>query len=75
MGIYISKGRTERRAAHWKDIQSRVTTHEGELLSGKKGREYQEKYSKKYLGRDLSKPGVDVRDVERYEKTVEDKNK
>lgn len=38
---------------HLKDIRSRVTTHEGELLSGKSGRAYMDKYSKKYLGKDM----------------------
>ena len=42
-----------RRLSHWKDIKTRVRTHEGELLSGKQGLEYQKKFSKKYLGRDL----------------------
>ena len=34
-------------------IRSRVRTHEGELLYGKKGEHYQDKFSKKYLGKDL----------------------
>ena len=38
------------RLSHWKEITSRVRTHEGELLSGNKGRTYQEKYGQKYLG-------------------------
>lgn len=42
-----------RRALHWNEIQSRVTTHEGEVLSGSKGESYQRNYSKQYLGRDL----------------------
>ena len=39
---------------HLKFIRSRVRTHEGELLLEKKGRSYMDKYSKKYLGKDLS---------------------
>ena len=54
MNIGLSK--KDKRIAHWKEIQSRVTTHEGESLSGRKGEEYKQKYSKKYLGRDLSRP-------------------
>lgn len=34
--------------------QSTVKTHEGELLQGKAGRDYMDKYSKKYLGKDMS---------------------
>jgi len=64
------RGRQGQRASHWGEIRSRVTTHEGELLSGKKGRDYARKYSKKYLGRDLSERGfrVDPSQVEEYEK-------
>ena len=39
---------------HLRFIRSKVRTHEGELLYGKKGEAYQDKYSKKYLGKDLS---------------------
>ena len=39
---------------HLKDIRSRITTHEGELLSGSKGRAYMDKYSAKYLNKDMS---------------------
>ena len=58
------------RAAHWKDIASKVRTHEGELLTGKKGRDYQRKYSKEYLGRDLSISRVKINEdlVARFEK-------
>ena len=68
--VFIIRGKREQRAAHWQEIKSRVTTHEGELLSGKKGRDYARKYSKKYLGRDLSERGfrVEPSEVERYEK-------
>ena len=68
--VFIIRGKREQRAAHWQEIKSRVTTHEGELLSGQKGREYARKYSKKYLGRDLSERGfrVEPSEVERYEK-------
>jgi hypothetical protein len=41
-------------SAHLKDIRSRVVTHEGEVLSGKRGRHYLDNYSKKYLGKDMS---------------------
>lgn len=54
--MYILKGKKELRQAHWNFIRTRVTTHEGEFLYGKKGKEYQKKYSKRYLGKDLSKP-------------------
>lgn len=62
------RGKTASRVLHWRDIQSRVRTHEGELLSGKKGKEYQEKYSKKMLGRDLSNSRpIDITMVEQHE--------
>ena len=54
MAIIIGKSKKELRALHWNEIKTRVTTHEGELLSGKKGKEYQQKWSKKYIGRDLT---------------------
>lgn len=71
MTFHIGLGKKELRAARWSDIKSRVTTHEGELLTGKKARDYAQKYSKKYLGRDLSARGfrVDPRVVERFERT------
>lgn len=58
----IGKSKRDLRLAHWQDIASRVTTHEGEVLSGEKGRDYQKKYSRKYLGKDLGKP-VDYNQV------------
>jgi|GEM_PF-5228819 len=70
MSFNIGKSKREDRASHWKDIQTRVTTHEGEILHGSKGREYQQKWSKDNLGRDIGNTrSVDVNDVERYEKT------
>lgn len=54
--IYIGKSKIEKRVLHWQDITHRVTTHEGEFLRGEKGKRYQEKYGKKYLGKDLSRP-------------------
>ena len=54
--MLIGKSKVEQRKLHWGEIKSRVTTHEGEVLSGNKGRGYQQKYSKQYLGRDLSRP-------------------
>jgi len=71
MGIDTQlRGRQGQRASHWGEIRSRVTTHEGELLHGRKGRDYMRKYSKKYLGRDLSQQGfrVDHLKVEEQEK-------
>lgn len=52
----IGKSKVELRKLHWQEIKARVKTHEGESLFGNKGRQYQQKWSKKYLGRDLSKP-------------------
>lgn len=43
----ISKGQLE-------EIKSGVRTHDGEFLSGKKGRKYLDKYSKSKMGKDLS---------------------
>lgn len=54
--VAIGMGKKEKRMAHWDEIRSRVTTHEGEFLSGKAGREYQKKWSKQMLGTDLSRP-------------------
>ena len=43
-----TRGRTTRISA--REIQSRVTTHEGEIISGSKAEKYREKYiiNKKY---------------------------
>lgn len=49
----IGGGKKEQRLAHWQDIKSRVKTHEGQFLTGEAGREYQQKFSSKYLGKDL----------------------
>lgn len=70
MVFFIIKDRKTQRAQHWNDIRSRVRTHEGELLTGDAGKRYSEKYSEKYLGKDISnvKPITDS-DVERFEKT------
>lgn len=51
----IGKSKKDQRVSHWEEIRSRVTTHEGEFLSGKAGREYTSKWSKKMLGQDLSR--------------------
>ena len=67
--VFIIKGKKEQRTAHWNEIQSRVTTHEGELLSGNKGRDYQQRWSKKMLGKDLNRPSVMADRVEQFEKT------
>jgi hypothetical protein len=37
-----------------KEIKSSVRTHEGEMLTGKAACKYMDKYSKKYLHKDLS---------------------
>lgn len=42
-----------------REIRSKVRTHEGELLTGKKGRAYLDKYSRQYLGKDLSHSYMD----------------
>ncbi len=67
--FFIVKGKTGQRAAHWNDIRSRVRTHEGELLDGSKGRDYQQRWAKKYLGRDMNTPPVTADRVEQFEKT------
>ena len=69
MAIYILKGKTGQRAAHWNSIRDRVITHEGQLLTGIKGRKYQKKWGKKMLGRDLDNPQIPVERVEQFEKT------
>lgn len=50
----VAVTKEDARAAHWNDIKTRVKTHEGELLIGKAGIQYQQRFSQKYLGRDLS---------------------
>ena len=57
----------DKRALHWQDIQSRVKTHEGEFITGTRGREYQKKWSRQYLGKDLYKQPVDRRAVEQFQ--------
>lgn len=52
----IGGSKTDNRIKHWQDIQSRVTTHDGQFLQGAAGRAYQQKWSKKMLGKDLSAP-------------------
>lgn len=54
--MYIVKSKKDQRIAHWKEIHSRITTHEGELLTGARGIQYQEKYGEKYLGKKMNKP-------------------
>ena len=54
--MIILKSKKEQRIAHWEEIRSRVTTHEGEILAGQKGKDYQKKYSKQYLGKELGQP-------------------
>lgn len=56
--MQILPSKKERRINHWKEIQSRTITHEGEFLSGKKGEHYKKKWSKKYLKIDLSRPTI-----------------
>ena len=48
--MYILPSKKDRRMAHWREIKSRITTHEGEFVSGSKGESYQQKYGEKYLG-------------------------
>ena len=67
--MIIISGKREQRAAHWNEIRKRVTTHEGEFLSGAKGQEYQEKWAKKYLGRDLHTRPISPDRIEQFEKT------
>lgn len=57
----IGTSKKDQRILHWKEIKSRVTTHEGEFLSGRKGEEYKNKWGKQFLGienrpTDFSKP-------------------
>jgi hypothetical protein len=54
--MHILLPKKEQRRHYWQEIKKTVRTHEGELLTGSKGRDYQQKYSKKYLGKDLSGP-------------------
>ena len=49
------------REDHLKRIRSSVKTHEGEFLTGDKGRSYMDKYAKKYLGKDLKDSWRDTR--------------
>lgn len=55
-GIFYWDGSRERYISYAQlaDIRSRVTTHEGEFLAGKKAREYMDKYSEKYMGKNLA---------------------
>lgn len=69
--MYILNSKTEQRRKHWQDIKKTVRTHEGEVLSGSQGRDYQLKYSKKYLGKDLSGP-VDCHGAE-YDRVLNEK--
>lgn len=56
MAFNIGLSKKDKRIAHWEDIQNRITTHEGEFLSGKQGEEYRKKWSEKMLGKDLNRP-------------------
>ena len=67
--VFILKSKQEQRKLHWSDIKNRVTTHEGEFLHGKKGRKYQSKWSKSYLGKDMS--GQTNFDAPQYQKELE----
>ena len=49
-GVPPDLSRKGKRVNHWQEIASRVRTHEGELLSGNKGRDYQQRYAQKHLG-------------------------
>lgn len=52
----IGASKTDSRIKHWRDITSRVTTHDGQFLQGKAGKDYQKRWSKQMLGKDLSRP-------------------
>ena len=56
----IGKSKKEKRMLHWDEIRSRVKTHEGELLSGRQGREYIQKYGQRYLGMTPSRPNYNA---------------
>lgn len=68
--IVILKDKTAQRADYWNDIRTRVTTHEGEILHGRRGESYQKRYAKKYLGRDIgnTRP-ISADRVREFEKT------
>ena len=59
--IRTKKGDHSFSKAWLKHVRSRVTSHEGELLTGSKGRNYMDKYSKKYLKKNLSGSYSDTR--------------
>lgn len=68
--MIIGSSKAKKRVAHWNHIRKKVRTHEGELLIGEKGRKYQQKYGKKYLGRDVgAKRQMTEDDVRQYERT------
>lgn len=71
--MYILSSKIERRRKNWQEIKKTVRTHEGELLTGKNGKSYQEKYSKTYLGKDLSGPN-DCHGAE-YDKVLKETTK
>lgn len=48
--LVVGLSSRDKRIAHWKKIKSRVTTHEGEMLTGQRGESYINKYGKQYLG-------------------------
>lgn len=54
--FHIGVSKRDKRLGHWKKIKERVTTHEGEILNGRAGEQYKQKYSRQYLGVDLSRP-------------------
>ena len=49
-GSSMDLSKRGKRLTHFKEITTRVRTHEGELLSGVKGQKYQQRYGEKYLG-------------------------
>lgn len=55
-GIVYFDGQRERKisSAHLEDIRSRVTTHEGEMLTGKSAQKYMDRHSKECLEKDLA---------------------
>lgn len=48
--ITVGLSKSGKRLNHWKEIKARITTHEGEFLTGKEGQAYQKKYGQKYVG-------------------------
>lgn len=53
--VFFENGKQHHMKTHeLVEMKSHVVTHEGENLSGKKARDYMDKYSAKYLGKNLA---------------------